>query len=260
MKRNSVSARLLVLLLLPGIFGCQMKTKGVQEGSLAPKEEVSREQSSRSDGLTPAVLKGQNDKIAYSIGLDAGTDLQKLELDINSIHHLLQGIKDSLLGNEPLLTVEERQQVRSEFYSERAAARSRQLGPQAEKNLAEGKQFLQENAKKEGVKTLPSGLQYRVLKEGAGASPKRDQKVQAHYVVRSIDGTELENTYKSEKPAILQVGKVVPAWNEALQLMKEGDKWELFAPAVLAYGEKGVGEAIGPFQAMIFEIELIAIQ
>ena len=259
MKGNTVSARLLILLLLPGIFGCQMKTKGLQEGSLAPKEEVSREQSARSDRLTPAVLKDLDDKIAYSTGLDAGMDIQKIELNIKSINHLLQGIKDSLLGNEPLLTVDEQRQVRSMFLAERASKRSKELGSQTEKNLAEGNRFLQENAKKEGVKTLASGLQYRVLKEGIGATPRRDQQVKIRYVVRSIDGAEIDGTYK-ENPATLAVGGVLAAWSEALQLMKVGDKWELFAPAILAYGEKGVGEVIGPFQAMIFEIELIAIQ
>lgn len=259
MKRNSISARLLVLLLLPGIFGCQMKTKGL-EGSITPREEISREQSNRSDGLTPAVLKDQNDKIAYSIGLDAGTDLEKLDLNAKSIDLLVLGIRDSLEGNEPLLTVEERQQVRNLFVAERLAARSKQLGPEAEKNLAEGEQFLRENGKKEGVVSLPSGLQYRVLKEGTGASPKPDQSVKAHYVIRSIDGSELKNTYKSENPAILPVGGVIRAWAEALQLMKEGDKWELVSPARLAYGEKGFGEAVGPFQALIFELELISIQ
>lgn len=258
MTKLFASARLLLLLFLPGIFGCQM-TRCIQDGSIVPEKEkeISRQQISRN---TPAELKGLDDKIAYSIGLDAGTDLQKLELNINSTHYLLQGIKDSLLGNEPLLSVEERQQMRATFLSERAAVRSKQLGPQAEKNLAAGNQFLRENARKEGVESLPSGLQYRVLKKGTGASPKRDQKVTVHYVVKSLDGAELENTYASGKPAMLKVGEVIPAWIEAFQLMKEGDMWELFAPAVLAYGEKGVGEAIGPFQTVIFEVELIAIR
>lgn len=259
MTTNS-AARLLVLLLLPVIFGCQMKTKGMQEESLAPKEEVSREQSSRSDGITAAVLKSQDDKIAYSIGLDAGTDLQKLELNLNSIPHLIQGIKDSLLGNEPLLTDEERQQVRSALLSARAAARSSQLGPQAEKNLAEGKLFLQENAKKEGVKVLPSGLQYRVISEGVGATPQITDTVKIHYSLRSLDGKEMKSSYRDGNPVVIPANAGIPAWREALQLMKVKDKWELFVPGHLAYGERGVSDMVGPYQPVIFELELIGIE
>lgn len=259
MGRNVACASLLTLLLLPGVFGCQIKATGIQEGTLVAGKETSGEQLSRNDGLTPAVLKSLDDKVAYSAGLDAGMELQKIKIDINSSHHLLQGVKDSLFGNEPLLTIDERKQVRSEFLAVRAVRLAKELGPQAETNLAAGNKYLQENAKKEGVKTLASGLQYRIISQGTGATPQPEQKVTVHYVVRSIDGTELENTHKLEKPATIAVAAAPPAWAEALQLMKAGDKWELYSPAILAYGEKGVGEAIGPFQAMIFELQLVAV-
>lgn len=254
MKRYFALPPLLVLFLLPATFGCQMKAKGLQESSLTLKEQSSPAPKDQSN-LT---LKDQKDKTSYSLGLDIGRDLKPQELGAN-IEPLLQGIRDGLQGNKPLLSDEELEQVRKAFLAERLAARAKALGPQAEKNLAEGEAFLRENAKKEGVKTLSSGLQYRVLKSGTGATPGPEKNVKAHYIVRSIDSTELENTYKSGNPAIFPVRGVIPAWTEALQMMKEGDKWELFVPASLAYGEKGVGKAIGPFQAVIFEIELISI-
>lgn len=232
-RRWTVSTRLLILLLLPVTFGCQMKGKSL-------------------------TLKDQKDRTSYSLGLDVGRDLQKQELGLN-IDPLLQGIRDGVQGNKPLLSDAELEKVRKAFIAERTAAHAKAMGPEAEKNLAEGEAFLRENARKEGVKILPSGLQYRVLKSGTGASPGPEKNVKAHYIVRSIDGTELESTYKSGNAAVIPVSGVIPAWTEALQMMKEGDKWELFVPSHLAYGEKGVGKVIGPFQAVIFEIELLAI-
>lgn len=253
MTRKTAFARLLVLLLLPAAFGCQT-TRGVQEGTGSPKEQAVAAPKVE----TPLSLKDQRDKSSYSLGLDVGTDLKAQDLALN-VEPLLQGVRDGLQGNKPLLSDAELETVRQAFLKARLAASAKALGPEAEKNLNEGEAFLQANAKKDGVKTLPSGLQYRVLKSGDGASPGPGQNVRAHYVVRSIDGTELDSTYKMEKPAVFPVMGVIPAWTEALQLMKEGDKWEIFAPSYLAYGDKGVGKAVGPYQALIFEMELIGI-
>lgn len=258
MGRKFACASLLILLLMPGVFGCQMKTTGIKQSDPAAGNAAG-EQLTRNDGLTAAVLKSVDDKVAYSAGLDAGMQLQKIQLDINSINHLIQGIKDSLLGNEPLLTNDERTRVRSEFLAVRAERTAKELGAQAEINLAAGKRFLQENAKKEGVKTLASGLQYRILKEGNGTSPHREQKVTVHYVVKGIEGTEYDSTYKSGTPASIVVANTPLAWAETLQLMKTGEKWEVYSPGFLAYGENGVGENIGAFQPLIFELELIAV-
>lgn len=259
MGRKFACASMLILLLLPGVFGCQMKTAGIKQSSPIAGKETGGEQLTRNDGLSAAVLKSIDDKVAYSAGLDAGLELQKIQLDINSINHLIQGIKDSLLGNEPLLTNDERNQVRSEFLAIRAERVAKELGAQAESNLAAGERFLQENANKEGVKTLASGLQYRILKEGNGTTPHREQKVTVHYVVKGIDGTEYDSTYKSGNPATVVVATTPLAWAEALQLMKTGEKREVYSPGFLAYGENGVGENIGAFQPLIFELELIAV-
>jgi FKBP-type peptidyl-prolyl cis-trans isomerase FklB len=266
MTRQSAFARLLVLLLLPATFGCQT-TRGVQEKStLMPKEQAVQEstvtQKEQSIAAPKAeaslALKDAKDKSSYSIGLDMARDVKAQDLGLN-VEPLIQGIRDGLQGNKPLLSDVELETVRQVFVKERLAARAKALGPVAERNFRDGEAFLQQNAKKEGVKTLSSGLQYRVLKSGTGSTPGPEQNVKAHYVVRSIDGTELDSSYKQETPPVFPVQGIIPAWAEALQLMKEGDKWELFAPSYLAYGEKGVGKAVGPLQTLIFEMELIGL-
>jgi len=133
----------------------------------------------------------------------------------------------------------------------------KQLG---EKNKKEGSSFLAENQKKEGVKTLPSGLQYKVIKSGSGKKPKLDDTVTTHYRGSLIDGTEFDSSYRRGKPVTFPVNQVIPGWTEALQLMEEGAKWELFVPSNLAYGEKGAGNEIGPNATLIFEVELISVQ
>jgi FKBP-type peptidyl-prolyl cis-trans isomerase FklB len=131
---------------------------------------------------------------------------------------------------------------------------------QGEKNKKEGEAFLAENKKKEGVKTLPSGLQYKVIKEGTGKSPKATDKVSTHYRGTLIDGTEFDSSYKRGQPATFPVNGVIPGWTEALQLMKVGSKWQLFIPSKLAYGERGAPPVIGPYSVLIFTVELLAIK
>jgi len=130
----------------------------------------------------------------------------------------------------------------------------------AEKNKSEGEKFLAENAKKEGVKTLPSGLQYKELKAGTGKSPKAADSVTTHYSGTLIDGTEFDSSYKRNEPATFPVSGVIAGWTEALQLMKEGAKWQLFIPSSLAYGDMGAGRDIGPNATLIFEVELLKVQ
>ena len=132
-------------------------------------------------------------------------------------------------------------------------------GARAQVGREKGEAFLAENGKKEGVKTLPSGLQYRVLKEGDGKHPKKNDQVVVHYKGTLIDGTEFDSSYKRGEPAKFGVTQVIKGWTEALQLMKEGSKWTLYIPWQLAYGEKGSGKLIGPKETLIFEVELIAV-
>ena len=129
----------------------------------------------------------------------------------------------------------------------------------AQDNLARGKAFLEENAKKEGVKTLPSGLQYRVIQEGSGATPGATDTVTVNYRGTLIDGTEFDSSYSRGKPATFRADRVIRGWTEALQMMKEGAKWELFIPPDLAYGERGAGGKIGPNSTLVFEVELVSV-
>ena len=199
-------------------------------------------------------LNDSKERFAYSAGVLTGRDLQQQGLDVN-IEALVQGVKDGLEGREPQLSAEELEKLRREFREERRLAQAKK----GEANLAAGEAFLRENAKKKGVVALPSGLQYRELKAGNGSSPGPADNVMAHYIVRTIDGRVLESTYEKGQPAVFPIAGVMPAWTEALPLMKKGAKWELYVPAKLAYGEKGVGNVVGPNQALIFEIEFISI-
>jgi len=138
-----------------------------------------------------------------------------------------------------------------------AEAMAKEMG---EKNLKEGEAFLQENAKREGVVALPSGLQYEVIEEGTGKSPKPGDEVTVHYRGTLVDGTVFDSSYERGEPVTFPVEGVIPGWTEALQLMKEGAKWKLFIPPSLAYGERGAGQVIGPNATLLFEVELISVQ
>jgi len=205
------------------------------------------------------VLKSQKDKISYVIGVDIGRNLQKGSIDFDP-DILAKGIKDALSGGKPLLTEQEIRETTAVFQKELMAKQEEVAKKLGEKNKKEGEAFLAENKKKEGVKTLPSGLQYKVIKEGTGKKPKIPDTVTTHYRGTLIDGIEFDSSYRRGKPASFPVNGVIPGWTEALQLMGEGAKWQLFIPPNLAYGERGAGRDIGPDATLIFEIELISIQ
>jgi FKBP-type peptidyl-prolyl cis-trans isomerase FklB len=199
------------------------------------------------------------EKQSYSIGADIGNKLKSQSIDVDP-DALAQGLKDAISGNKLLMTEQEIKESLSSLQKEmmeKQAERTKQL---SEKNKKEGDAFLAENRKKEGVKTLPSGLQYKVITEGTGKTPKAEDTVITNYRGTLIDGTEFDSSYKRGQPATFPVKGVIPGWTEALQLMKEGSKWELFIPASLAYGERGAGNLIGPYTTLIFEIELISVK
>jgi len=204
-------------------------------------------------------LKTQKDKVSYSIGLDIGKNMKANSVDIDA-DILLKGIKDGLEEKEGLLTEEEIAQVMQDFQQDLMAKQMAKQKEEGDKNLKEGETFLEANKKKEGVKVLPSGLQYKVLKSGNGPSPKETDKVKTHYKGTLINGTEFDNSISRGEPAVFPVNGVIKGWTEALQLMKVGDKWELYIPANLAYGEKGAGGAIPPNATLVFEVELLGIE
>jgi FKBP-type peptidyl-prolyl cis-trans isomerase FklB len=205
----------------------------------------------------------EKEKISYSVGYTQGSGMagffktQSVELDTNTVE---DGFKAGLSGAKPVLTEDEMHQTLSELQKKIAAKQAEGVKEAAEKNKKAGEAFLAENKKKEGIVTLPDGLQYKVLKEGAGKTPKATDKVKVNYRGTLIDGKEFDSSYKRGEPATFQVNAVIPGWTESLQLMKVGSKWEVFIPSGLAYGARGAGQMIGPDSTLIFEIELLSIE
>jgi FKBP-type peptidyl-prolyl cis-trans isomerase FklB len=204
-------------------------------------------------------LKDQKDKESYSLGYQFGESLKGQGVDIN-LEIFASGIRDAFGGKEPQMSQEQIRATMMELQKRVMAARQKELKEKAAKNAEAGKKFLVENQKKEGIKTLPSGLQYKVLTEGTGKTPKAEDTVTVNYKGTLIDGTEFDSSYKRGQPATFQVKGVIKGWTEALQLMKEGSKWQLFIPPELAYGERGAGRDIGPNATLIFEVELLTIK
>lgn len=204
-------------------------------------------------------LKDQNEKESYTLGYKYGESFKKQGMDI-AVEEFNAGFRDATGGNAPQMTPEDMNATLSELQKRMVAAQQERLRKMAAKNLEEGQTFMTQNAKKDGVKTLPSGLQYKVIQEGSGEMPKADDTVTVNYRGSFMDGTEFDSSYKRGQPASFKVNGVIKGWTEALQLMKEGSKWELFLPSDLAYGERGAGQAIPPNSTLIFEVELISIQ
>jgi FKBP-type peptidyl-prolyl cis-trans isomerase FklB len=204
-------------------------------------------------------LKDQKDKESYSLGYQFGQSLKAQEVDIN-LDVYTSGIRDGLGGKASQMTAEEIRATMTSLQQRLMAARQKELKEKAEKNLAESRAFLEENKKKEGVKTLPSGLQYKVITEGTGKTPKSTDTVTVHYRGTLINGSEFDSSYKKGQPATFKVNGVIKGWTEALQLMKEGSKWQLFIPPELGYGERGMGMQIPPNSALIFEVELLTVK
>ena len=204
-------------------------------------------------------LKTDKEKISYSIGMDIGGNLKRGSVEVDP-DLLARGLKDSYGGGKTILTEDQARQAIADFQKAQMAKQAETMKILSEKNKADGEKFLAENAKKEGVKVLPSGLQYKELTPGTGKSPKSTDTVTTHYKGTLIDGAEFDSSYKRGEPATFPVSGVIPGWTEALQLMKEGAKWQLFIPSKLAYGEKGVGQVIGPNATLIFEVELLTVK
>jgi FKBP-type peptidyl-prolyl cis-trans isomerase FkpA len=197
-------------------------------------------------------------KFGYAIGVDIGKSLKPVKDEVD-VAALVQGLEETMAGQEPRLDDPTREKVKSEVTRK---LQQKQMEDRAEKAASAkeaGEKFLAENAKREGVKTTASGLQYEILQEGTGASPKPTDKVTVHYKGTLIDGTEFDSSYARGQPVTFPLGNVIPGWTEGLQLLKTGGKAKLYIPSGLGYGERGAGAKIGPNETLIFEVELIAI-
>jgi len=204
-------------------------------------------------------LKSEKEKLSYALGMDLGSQLRKQSIEIDP-NLFFQGLKDSLSGGKTLLTETEARTAITALQNEIVKKQAEVMKVLGEKNKKEGETFLAANKTKEGVVTLESGLQYKILNAGAGKKPTLDDTVLCNYRGTLIDGTEFDSSYKRNQPAAFPVKGVIKGWTEALQLMSAGSKWQLFIPSDLAYGERGQGNVIGPNAVLIFEVELISIK
>jgi FKBP-type peptidyl-prolyl cis-trans isomerase FklB len=203
-------------------------------------------------------LKDPKVRASYAIGADIGINMKRQDLDLNA-KAVAAGITDAF-ADKLSLTPEEMKQVLTAFQGELMAKMETRQKAAGEENLKKGQAFLEANAKKEGVKTTATGLQYKVNKSGTGRTPKTSDTVKVHYHGTLIDGTVFDSSVQRGEPISFPVNGVIKGWTEALQMMKEGDKWQIFLPANLAYGEQSPGPKIGPNSALIFDVELLAIE
>jgi len=196
---------------------------------------------------------------SYAIGQSIGKNFLSQNIEVHS-DSLFKGIKDALAGKSDLST-ENIQQVLSQFQKEQMSKQEQKMKGAAEKNLGLSKQYLEANKAKKDVVTLPSGLQYKLLKKGSGLkSPSETDMVTVHYVGTLVNGTEFDSSIKRGEPATFQVNGVIKGWTEALKMMKVGDKYQLFIPPDLGYGERGAGSMIEPNVVLVFEVELLDIK
>jgi FKBP-type peptidyl-prolyl cis-trans isomerase FklB len=211
----------------------------------------------------PAVpgLATDKQKASYGIGFRMGGEMRGSQLTSDDIdlQALVRGMTDGLSKAKPALTEQDLQQAMMNFQTDLTSRIQEKEKTTGVKNKKDGEAFLAANKSKEGVKTLPSGLQYKVIKSGGGATPGPTDNVKAHYKGTLLDGTVFDSSYDRGEPVDFPVNHVIKGWTEALQLMKVGDKWQLFVPSELAYGEHGVGSDIGPNAVLVFDVELLDV-
>jgi FKBP-type peptidyl-prolyl cis-trans isomerase FklB len=208
---------------------------------------------------TSSPLKSQKEQVSYAIGMNWGSVLRQQSVDVD-LDLVLHGMKDSLAGGKTLMTEDEARATLVRLQSDIRTREEAKRHEAVESNRAAGEAFRAANKSKEGVVTLPSGLQYKILAEGSGPKPALTEKVTCQYRGTLIDGTEFDSSYKRGQPATFPVTGVIKGWTEALQLMSVGSKWQLVIPPDLAYGVNGKGAVIGPNATLIFEVELISIE
>ena len=234
------------------------KTPQTPAAKTTPKPSAAKPGSTTAKKPAVLALQTQKDKASYAIGLNIGRSMHKGSVDIDP-NILLRGLKDGLAGAKPLLTDDEAKATMTAFEADLRKKQEAKNLALAEANKTQGAAFLAENKTKEGVVTLPSGLQYKILTEGTGPKPTSTDIVVCNYKGTLLDNTEFDSSYKRGRPATFQVGQVIKGWTEALQLMPVGSKWQLFIPSDLAYGQRGAGTDIGPNATLIFEVELLSI-
>jgi len=225
----------------------------------APRPKTPAAKPGTPAAKAPLTLKTQKEKASYAIGMSVGKGLHKDQVDVDPAI-LARGLRDALAGGNMLLTDDEAKAAIAVLQTEMRKKQEEKMAVVGEENKKQGEVFLAANKSKDGVVALPSGLQYKVLKEGTGPKPTATDSVVCNYRGTLINNTEFDSSYKRGQPATFPVTGVIKGWTEALQLMPVGSKWQLFVPSDLAYGERAAGPDITPNSTLIFEVELLSIQ
>ena len=199
------------------------------------------------------------DKLSYALGIGIGQQLAQMGAKDLNADDFAQAIKDVIAGVELKVNNQEAQSLVQQFFAEQEERQRAAMAEAGKASRKAGEDFLAENAKKENIVTLPSGLQYEVINEGTGKKPKATDQVRCHYEGTLVDGTLFDSSIQRGEPAVFGVNQVIPGWVEALQLMSEGAKWKLYIPSELGYGARGAGEMIPPHSTLVFEVELLEV-
>lgn len=221
---------------------------------LAAQEPAKKEPAKKPAPAAPSGLKTDKQKFSYTAGQQVGQNVKRQNFEFDPKAFAL-GVQDALSNAKPKLTQEQMRSVVESFQKQAVAKRE----AEAKNNLQAGQTFLEANKKKEGVTTLPSGVQYKVVQEGSGKQPTKTDTVSVHYRGTLTDGKEFDSSYARKEPAVFQVNQVIRGWQEVVPLMKEGAKWHVVIPPDMAYGAQGAGSAIGPNQTLVFDIELVKV-
>jgi FKBP-type peptidyl-prolyl cis-trans isomerase len=223
------------------------------------KTPATKRSSTSAKSATALTLKTQKEKFSYSLGMKMGENLHKQSVPVDPAI-MARGLRDALSGGKTLLTDDQAQAAIMEVQNDMRQKQQAKMQVEGAANKKEGEAFLAGNKGKESIVTLPSGLEYKILKQGTGPKPTANDTVVCNYKGTLINGTEFDSSYKRGQPATFPVSGVIKGWTEALQLMPVGSKWQLFIPSDLAYGDRGAGPDIGPDSTLIFEVELMSIE
>jgi FKBP-type peptidyl-prolyl cis-trans isomerase FklB len=249
--------------LLGNALAQQTPAATTQQGTTTKTQTSAKRPTTAAKSTTGLTLKTQKEKFSYAVGMRTGQRMaesfKKQSVPYDSAV-LARGLRDGLAGGKTLLTEEEAQAAIKAVQDEVGKQQMEKMQVEGAANKKEGDAFLAANKGKEGVVTLPSGLQYKILKAGTGPKPTASDTVVCNYRGTLINGTEFDSSYKRGQPVTFPVSGVIKGWTEALQLMPVGSKWQLFIPSDLAYGDRGAGANIGPDSTLIFEVELVSIQ
>ncbi len=251
------------LLLAVNILAQQSSSSATQTTSPSSSgtshASTAKKPATTANHAAPLTLKTDKEKFSYALGMRMGANFKKQEVSVDPAI-LTRGLKDALAGGKTLLTEEQAQTALMQVQNELRQKQQAKMQAEATENKKQGEDFLAANKSKEGVVTLPSGLEYKILTEGTGPKPLASDTVECNYRGTLIDGKEFDSSAKHGGPATFPVSGVIKGWTEALQLMPVGSKWQLFIPSDLAYGNRGAGPEIGPDSTLVFEVELVSIK